>query len=121
MTTLPGSAVPVTVSVLSAVMPSPWAPVSVPTDTIAGAAGGVVSTMNAAGPLIGLVLPAASVAWLVKLWLPSANGGVVKFQLPLASTTTLPIGWPLSKMTTVLPGSPLPLIVIVSSAVEPSP
>mgnify|MGYP003331941357 CR=1 FL=1 len=64
---------------------------SVPTETIAGADGGAVSTMNAAGALIGLVLPAASVPVVVKLWAPSANGGVVKVQLPLGSTTAVPM------------------------------
>ena len=95
-TVLPGSALPEMVSVLSPVRWSPWMPVSVPTLTIVGGAGGVVSTTMLAGPDSGLVLPAASVALVWKLWGPSGSGGVVKLQLPFSSTTAVPIGLPLS-------------------------
>ena len=49
-----------------------------------------------AGWLVGLVLPAASVASAVMLWLPSGNTGVVNDHLPVSSATTVPTRLPLS-------------------------
>ena len=93
---LPGSAVPVIVSVLSLVIRSPFTPVSWLTLITPGAAGGVVSTAMLTGALAGPVLPFGSVWAALKLWGPSASGGVVKLQLPLPSTKAVPIGLPLS-------------------------
>ena len=95
-TVLPGSALPVTVSVLSLVTLSPCTPVSVPTEITVGAAGGVVSMVHEAGAVCGLVLPAGSLAVAVKLWTPSGSTGVVKLNTPSGPATTVPIGLPLS-------------------------
>ena len=72
------SAVPVSVSVLSLVMPSPTVPLSVENEAIAGAPGAAVSIVTLSAAEAALVLPAASVAVAVKLWLPSASVAVVK-------------------------------------------
>jgi hypothetical protein len=61
-----------------------------------GAAGGVVSMVQEAGPVCGLVLPAGSVAAAVKLCTPSGSTGVVKLKVPSGPATTVPIGLPLS-------------------------
>ena len=75
-TNWPGVAVPVMVSVLSAVSLSPTTPVSVPTLVITGPAGSLLSSVNEAGPLVAS-LPAVSVAEALKLWVPSVSGSVV--------------------------------------------
>ena len=76
-------AVPVKASVLSLVMPSPAAPLSVENEAIAGAAGAAVSTVTLSALDAAPVLPAASVAVAVKLCAPSASAAVVKLQAPL--------------------------------------
>ena len=76
-TVLLASAVPVSVRVLSLVMPSPTVPVSVENAAIAGALGAAVSTVTLKAAEAALVLPAASVAVAVKLWLPFAKAAVV--------------------------------------------
>ena len=76
-TVLLASAVPVSVSVLSLVMPSPAVPLSVENAAIAGALGGAASTVTLKAADAALVLPAASVAVAVRLWLPFAKVAVV--------------------------------------------
>ena len=71
------SAVPVSVSVLSVVMPSPTVPVSFENEAIAGAFGAAASTVTLKAAEAALVLPAASVAVAVRLWLPFASAAVV--------------------------------------------
>src|SRR4051794_34351239 len=62
------AAVPVNVSVLSLVMPSPTVPLSVEYELIVGAPGATVSTVTLRAPEAALTLPAASLAVAVKLW-----------------------------------------------------
>ena len=71
------SAVPVSVRVLSLVMPSPTVPLSVENEAIAGEPGGAVSTVTVKAADAALVLPAASVAVAVRLWPPFAKAAVV--------------------------------------------
>ena len=66
-------AVPVSVSVLSLVMWSPTTPLSVENDAMVGAgAFNVTFTDEEAAP----VLPAASVSFAVRLWLPAGKAAV---------------------------------------------
>ena len=69
---------PVSVSVLSLVMPSPTMPLSVENEVMLGATGAVVSmvTLECAAEAAP-VLPAASVAVAVRLWAPLASAAVV--------------------------------------------
>src|SRR6266436_5072696 len=76
--------VPDSASVLSLVTPPleivVVAPVSVPIVPLIVSLGLVVSTVAVTTPIV--LLPAASVALAVKLWLPSFSAAVVKLQLP---------------------------------------
>ena len=76
-TVLLASAVPVSVSVLSAVMPSPTVPVSFENEAIAGALGSAVSIVTLSAADAALVLPAVSVAVAVRLCVPFASAAVV--------------------------------------------
>ena len=71
------SAVPVSVSVLSLVMPSPTVPLSVENEAMVGATGAVVSIVTLSAAEAAPVLPAASVAVAVRLWAPFASAAVV--------------------------------------------
>ena len=71
------SAVPVSVSVLSLVMPSPTVPLSVEKEAMVGATGATVSMVTLSAVEAALVLPAASVAVAVRLWVPLARAAVV--------------------------------------------
>ena len=71
------SAVPVRVSVLSLVMPSPTVPLSVENEAMLGAAGAVVSIVTLSAAEAAPVLPAASVAVAVRLCAPLASAAVV--------------------------------------------
>ena len=77
--------VPDSASVLSLVTPPleivVVAPVSVPIVLLNPSLGLVVSTVAVIAAVV-VLLPAASVALAVKLWLPSTSGPVVKLQLP---------------------------------------
>ncbi len=66
------AAVPVSVSVLSLVIPSPTVPVSLENEVIVGALGATVSTVTDRGDEAALVVP-PDVAVAVKLWLPFAR------------------------------------------------
>ncbi|MNS66885.1 hypothetical protein D3C72_1001160 [compost metagenome] len=86
---------------------------------ITGAVGATVSTTMVIPAEGGLVWPAASVAVVVRVWLPLASAlGGVKLQLPLASTLVVPILVPLSKTVMVVPASPIPLRVGRASSVR---
>src|ERR1700749_956255 len=76
VTVLLAAAVPVSVRVVSLVMWSPTTPLSVETEAVVGAAGadGIFAASAAEATL---TLPAASVAFDVKLWLPLARLPVV--------------------------------------------
>ena len=71
------SAVPVSVRVLSLVMPSPTTPLSVENEAMAGATGATVSMVTLSASEAALVLPAASVAVAVRLWAPLVSAAVV--------------------------------------------
>lgn len=109
----PGSAVPVTVGVLSViVLPSSG-------DAIVGAAGAVASMVI--DVLVGVeALPAGSVAVTTRGVDPSGNGlASVIVQFPLASTTAVPMGFPRpSVMVMVSPGVPDPMTSGVVSDVR---
>ena len=66
-TELSASAVPVSVSVLSAVTPSPTVPVSAENESMVGTDGAVVSTMMSIADDAAPVLPATSTATAVKV------------------------------------------------------
>ena len=71
------SAVPVSVSVLSLVMPSPTVPLSVENEAMVGATGAAVSTVTLSAVEAAPVLPATSVAVAVRLWAPLLSAAVV--------------------------------------------
>ena len=87
---LPAAAVPVSVSVLSLVMPSPTVPLSLEYELIAGALGATVSTVTLRALEAALTLPAASLAVAVKLWVASVSAPVVKVQAPLPFAVAVP-------------------------------
>ena len=62
---------------------------------------------------IALVLPAASVAVAVKIWVPLANAPVVKLQMPLAVAIAVPRATCPSKTVTVVAAVADPLRVTV--------
>src|SRR5262245_58649904 len=62
LTVLPAVAVPVRVSVLSLVMPSPTVPLSAENETTVGAVGATVSTVGLSAVEAPLTLPAACLA-----------------------------------------------------------
>ena len=76
-TVLFAAAVPVSVSVLSLVIPSPTVPLSFEKVAIVGTLVPAVFTVTASADEAALVLPAASVAVAVKLWAPFAKAAVV--------------------------------------------
>ena len=90
MTVALASALPVSVRVLSLVMPSPAVPLSVEYEAIAGATGALVSMVTLSAVDAALVLPATSVAVAVRLWAPLVSAAVVKDQVPLPSAVALP-------------------------------
>ena len=71
------SAVPVSVSALSLVMPSPTTPLSVENEVMVGQTGAVVSMVTFSALEATPVLPAASVAVAVRLWPPFGRTAVV--------------------------------------------
>ena len=75
-----------------------------------GWVGAVVSIVNVVGAEAGLVLPTASTAVAVSVWLPSLNGVLgVQFQLPNASAVAVQRTVVPSITVTVLLGSAVPL------------
>ena len=78
-TVLLAAAVPVSVGVRSLVIWSPTTPLSVENEAIVGAEGAEVGAaiLTATDADAAPVLPAASVAVAVKLWLPVDNAAVV--------------------------------------------
>ena len=77
------SAVPVSVSVLSLVMRSPTAPLSVENEAMLGATGATVSTVTLSAAEAALVLP-DTVSVAVKLCAPSGKGSRGKAPGPAA-------------------------------------
>ena len=101
---LPGSPVPLKVGVVFEMGVLPDGDVSV------GATGATVSTVNGC-VVVGLVLPAASVALADTVCSPSASASVgVQLQFALESATAVHTGTPPSVTLTVLSGSAVPPI-----------
>ena len=61
---------------------------------ITGASGAVVSTVQFTAGVNGEVLSAASVAFTLRSWGPSARGVVVMAKLPSGPAMPVPTGWP---------------------------
>src|ERR1035437_8921565 len=108
LTVLLASAVPLSVSTVALVMPSPTTPLSGENEVMVGATGAVVSMVTLKAEDATPVLPAASVAVVVKLWLVLARVPVVKLWLVLARV-------PVVKLQ-----APLPFAVALPSSVAPS-
>ena len=107
-TVFPGAAVPVIVSVLSAVTPSPGVPVSFEMARIDGVA---IAVLTVDGAEAALVLPARSVTVTVKEWGAGGSGGpaTLRVHRPAASATAAPIGpLPASVAVIVPPASAVP-------------
>src|SRR6185436_3683803 len=84
------SAVPVSVRVLSLVMPSPTTLLSVEYDAMVGLTGATVSMVTLSAVDAALVLPATSVAVAVRLCAQLVSAAVVKLQAPAPLAVTLP-------------------------------
>ncbi|KYG98101.1 hypothetical protein SE91_05810, partial [Bradyrhizobium sp. DOA1] len=87
----PAAAIPVSVTWLALVIPSPATPLSGENDATVGAEGATVSTVTVSALDAALTLPAASTALLVKAWLPSTSVLVAKLQAPFAFAVEVPI------------------------------
>ena len=123
VTVEPGSAVPLSVGVVSLVLsPEVSAPrrsgTSSSTWVMTGAAGATLSIVRVQVLETGLVLPAASVATAVRVCGPSAIGvSGVKIHTPRPLATVVPIATPSTRRVTVAFGSAVPLSVGVASLV----
>ena len=120
-TVLPAAAVPVKREWLALVMPSPAVPLSGENEATVGAPGATVSTVTFSAAEAVLMLPAASIALLVKAWLPSASVAVAKVQAPLPLAVAVPIWVAPSNTSTVLPAAAVPARVMWLALVMPSP
>src|SRR3954449_5506907 len=121
VTVLFASAVPVKVGVATLVRLSvPDEPESeaVARSGVEGAAGAAVSMVTDRPPEAVPVLPAASVALAVIVWLPEASVDVAMLQLPLPSAVPLPTWVAPSNSVTVLPASAVPVKVGVATLVR---
>src|SRR5205085_1243572 len=117
VTVLFASAVPVTVGVVALVRLSVLdVPESDPavSSGVEGAVGAAVSIVTDRLAEAALVLPAASVALAVIVWLPEDSVEVVMLQLPLPSTVPLPTWVTPSNSVTVLFASAVPVKVGVA-------
>ena len=81
---------PVSVRVLALVMPSPTTPLSGENEVMVGATGATVSTVTLSAVEAAPVLPAASVAVAVRLWMAFDKAPVVKLQAPVPLAVALP-------------------------------
>ena len=116
---------PLSVGVVSVVVPSPWVPLSlVGSRMAAGAAGAMASMTMAIGRMsLAVMVPAGSVATTVSGLLPAGSSVVgVADQVPSGATVVVAITWPAGfLMLMVSPGVPVPVRVGVVSLVMPSP
>ena len=85
-----GFRLPVSVRVLSLVMPSPTVPLSVEYEAMLGLTGAAVSMVTLSAAEAALVLPATSVAVAVRLWAPLVSAAVVKLQAPAPLAVAAP-------------------------------
>src|ERR1019366_7288206 len=102
-------------------MPSPTTLLSGENDATVGAPGAVVSMVTLSAAEAALTLPAASIALLMKAWLPSARVAVANDQAPLALAVAVPIWMAPSNTCTVLPAAAVPVRVTWLTLVMPSP
>src|SRR4029077_19568855 len=114
------SAVPVSTSVLSLVMPSPATPLSVVNEVMLGAVGAAVSTVTFMTADAALVTP-ETVSVAFNLWSPSGKGAVTKFHAPLAFAVAVPSSVVPSETFTVLFATAVPVSVRIAGSVMPSP
>ena len=125
VTVEPGSAVPLSVGVVSLVLsPELSAPrrsgTSSSTCVMTGAAGATLSTVRVQVLETGPGLPAASVATAVRAWGPSPIGEEgVKLHTPRPLATVVPISTPSTRRLIVAFASAVPLSVGVASLVVP--
>src|SRR3954454_20205765 len=117
------SAMPASVGVVSLLLPPldtipMFGAASSIIETIEGAAGAAVSMVTDRPPEAVPVLPAASVALAVIVWLPEASVEVAMLQLPLPSAVPLPTWVAPSYSVTVLPASAVPVKVGVATLVR---
>src|SRR5260221_10022952 len=121
LTVLLATAVPVSVSVLSLVMPSPTVPLSVENEEMLGAASAKLLTVTFRAAEAALLVPAASVAVAVRLWVALASVAVVKLQAPVPFAVALPSSVAPSNTLTVALASAVPVSVRTLALVMPSP
>src|SRR3979490_785267 len=109
---------------LASVMPSPTTPVLGENEAIGGAAGavGADGMVTASAADAKLVLPAASVAFVVKLWPPLARVPVVKLHAPLLLAVVVPTWVVPSNTCSVLFASAVPVncTLVVPLTIEAS-
>ena len=111
LTVLFATAVPLNGSVVSLVMWSPATPLSVENLAIVGAVGavGADGTVTASAADAKPVLPAASIAFVVKLWPPLARGAVVRLHAPAPLAVAVPTEVAPSNTCKVLLASAVPV------------
>ena len=80
-----------------------------------------MSTVTVSAAEAVLRLPAASMSFAVKAWLPSASVAVAKVQAPLLLAVAVPIWVVPSNTSTVLPATAVPVKVMWLTLVMPSP
>ena len=102
-------------------MPSPTVPRSGEYDFTVGAAGATVSTVTVRADDGVLILPAVSVAVVVKACEPSASFAVAKLHAPFASAVVVPSNVDPSYTLIVLLATAVPLRVRTVALVMPSP
>src|SRR5712672_217432 len=117
------SAMPASVGVVSLLLPPldtipMFGAASSIIETIEGTAGAAVSMVTDSPPEAVPVLPAASVALAVIVWLPEASVDVAMLQLPLPSAVPLPTWVAPSNSVTVLFASAVPVKVGVATLVR---
>src|SRR5437764_1314088 len=95
-----------------------FGPTSSVTEMTDAAEGAAVSMVTDRPPEAVPVLPAASVALAVIVWLPEASVEVAMLQLPLPSAVPLPTWLAPSYSVTVLPASAVPVKVGVATLVR---
>src|ERR1035441_3481058 len=102
-------------------MPSPTTPLSGENEVMVGATGATVSTVTLSAVEAAPVLPAASVAVAVRLWMAFDKAPVVKLQAPVPLAVALPSSVAPSYTFTVLLATAVPVSVKTFALVMPSP
>src|SRR5262249_50828170 len=115
------SAVPLSVSVLSLVMPSPTVPLSVENDEMTGVDTKAVPTVTLSAVEARLGLPAASVAVAVELCGLLVHVPLALLHAPLPFAVVVPSSVALSYTLIVALASAVPVSVSTEALVRPSP